>query len=294
MLEIKTVEECGSALLDEFIELVDTVFIREKTRAGTLRYRYPNLFRAENFRNLFTAWLNDELLGTVAVREFSGTANGEFFRGAMVGLVGVRKEFRRQGVGKILIARVTEYLQREFDFSVLWTTAPHFYGSAGWLPEDNGILGHCHIPSKSRITLPAMLAKDAGEVIEKTRLQWQPICISRGPLDYAVMPMSVDEVVCVKTAGDASSSAYSIIGVKGDTGFVYEIVGNPELLPELWADVSSRFSEIFVNDCHGSASHTWLLQNTSTVWRKQNLAAWLTGNNGVDFRPVNVPFFDRI
>lgn len=295
MIEIKTIAECDESSLVEFISLADVVFLQEKFRVGSFLYRYPSLFQSGNFQNLFAAWSDGQLLGTTAVREFDIEVHGRNFRGAMIGLVGVHRNVRRMGIGKAIVTRVSQVLSsRDLDFSVLWTTSHEFYCTLGWQFEDQGILGHCRTSPPFECCLDERRLSDWAAQIEEIRKLWQPIRLCRSTLDYSVIPASVDEVICLETGGKAIESAYSIIGVRGSLGFVYEIVGNPRAFERLWQDICGRFSEVYVNDCQGSPSHDWLTRNTPLVWLQQNLAVWLTKGNCAARRAIYIPYFDRI
>jgi len=297
MVEVRTVEECGGTCLQGFVDLVDHVFIRDRSRSGSMLNRYPGLFRAENWRNLFTAWGDGQLIGTAAVKEIAGAINGRAVHGSMVGLVAVRSEFRSRGFGAALIERVSHILaSRSLDFSVLWTTSPGFYASIGWSPWDRGVFGQLNNSHWSGNSLAALKLSEWLQEIERVRRIWQPMHFSRTELDYSAVPASVDEVTCVSAFSNDGCDAYAIVGLKGNTGSVYEIVGSPRCYQELWDKLVARFSVVYVNDWEGSPSYEWMCRNTQLVWNRQSLAMWMTSEQPCEttIRSMHIPYFDRI
>lgn len=297
MVEIRTIEECGGAYLQGFVDLVDHVFIRDRCRSGSMLRRYPSLFRVENWRNLFTAWCDGQLIGTAGVKELDGVIDDCAVRGAMVGLVAVRSTFRRQGFGATLIARVSDVLaSRGLDFSVLWTTTPGFYSSIGWSARDNGVFAQLSNSHWSGHSFADSKLSESVQEIERVRRIWQPVHFSRTALDYSAVPPSVDAVTCLRAGSTYGDGAYAIVGIKGSAGSVYEIVGSPQSYQELWDKLIARFSVVYINDCEGSASFKWMCQNTELVWNRQSLAMWMTSDRPCETntRFMHIPYFDRI
>jgi GNAT superfamily N-acetyltransferase len=297
MVEIRTLEQCDQSCLQQYIELVDQVFIRDRFRSGSMLYRYPGLFVAENWRNLFTTWHNHRLIGTAAVKEVVGTLRGFAGRGAMVGLVAVQPEFRGRGFGAALISTVSNTLaSRDLDFSVLWTTSPDFYASSGWFPSDCGLFGQLENSGWLECSPPTQRVSDCLEEIERIRKLWQPMNLVRTELDYSAVPPSVDGLTCFTAGGADGCVAYAMVGVRGKTGSVYEVVGDSEFYPDLWDQIAAHFSIIYVNDWEGSTSFEWLRRNTRLVWKRQSLAMWMIRENpsmpGVG--AMHIPYFDRI
>ena len=297
MVEVRTIEESGETCLQGFVDLVDQVFVRDRSRSGSMLNRYPGLFPAENWRNLFTAWYDGQLIGTAAAKEISGAINGCAVHGAMVGLVAVRPEFRGRGFVAKLITTVSHVLaSRSLDFSVLWTTAPGFYASTGWFPSDLGVFGQLKNANWSECPLATPSLSESLKEIERVRKIWQPMHFSRNELDYSAVPASVDRVTCLRAFNDDGDEAYAIVGIKENIGSVYEIVGSRQCYQELWDEIVSRFSVVYVNDWEGSPSFEWMCRNTQLVWNRQSLAMWMISKQPSETTTMSmhIPYFDRI
>ncbi|MBL8809324.1 MAG: GNAT family N-acetyltransferase, partial [Planctomycetaceae bacterium] len=245
--------------------------------------------------NLFVASVGKSIIGIAATREIRVAIKGLQLCGAMIGLVGIHCAVRHRGLGKILISRISEEIRaRALDFAVLWTTSPNFYRQHGWNPVDTGVLGYLALPKPQEVCEIAESPKDLFDEIESTRKQWAFVTVSRRLIDYETTPASVDRVVCIRVGNRPNVSAYAIVGIRGYTGFVYEMIGNPVCFGKLWSRISGRFSELYVNDCPEASSYEWITSNTSLRWQSQNLAAWLSDENGLSSPMPYIPFFDRI
>ncbi|MCX7386127.1 MAG: GNAT family N-acetyltransferase [Planctomycetales bacterium] len=297
MVAIRTVQESGQGSLIAFLELVDGVFLKEKSRSGSLLERYPQLFHEDNHRNLYAAWQGRRLIGTTAIKEFNGNLAGRLVHGAMVGLVGVHPDFRRMGIGRKLIASVSNSLaSRNLDFSVLWTTSPTFYSPIGWSSGDCGAYGTLSNSQQPGYSLTASRLSESVQEIEQVRRVWQTMCLSRSAIDYDVVPTGVDCVYCLRVGRSSFHSAYTIFGCNGNTGVVYELVGNPDYFDELWNEITGRFAKIYVNDWEGSLSYDWLLRNTPLTWKRQSLSMWMAFDESwkSNQQAICIPYYDRI
>jgi N-acetylglutamate synthase-like GNAT family acetyltransferase len=294
--ELKSLQECTSAALPAFIDLVDAEFLRARGRSGSALDRYPSLFDAHNLNNLHTAWYGEQLAGTVAVKEFKLEIGTQNIDGAMLGFVCVNPVIRGQGVGSKLVAHVTQLLaSKELSFSVLWTTRPDFYQRFGWKTNDQGVIGELSSPKKLDESISPKCLMKSWQLIEEIRLNSRAAKVQRVRTDYSVVPCPVNEVFCFLKPGK-TDGAYAIVGSNGSTGIVYELVGQSAQFPVVWSDVCGRFSRILINDCVGTPSYQWLSQNTDVNWKLQNQAMWILGPNSgsVSIEQLYVPYFDRI
>lgn len=295
MLQIGTLQQYRS-LLPEYTNLVDAVFLAEKCRTGTMVDRFPGVFLPENLKNLYVAMVDGVVAGTLAVKDMIVRRGQDHVRVRMVGLVAVKKENRGQGIGRQLLRAVTTDLQVQAGLCVLWTTVPAFYAAAGWVGSDEGVVGEWHRTGACEQLLDARPVVDCVARIEQIRQTSLSETTVRRPVDYVTVPPAVDAVWCLMAGDACGEQAYALVGERGDTGVVYEIVGNAGCFGQLWHRVRRRFSAVCVNDSDGSASHRWWLRNSNVEWRRQNLGMWL----GLDreqmscWPPPQIPFFDRI
>jgi len=295
-IEIKSLLECGDECLTDFVKLVDDVFLRTKSRTGSMLQRYPALFLKENHGNLYTAWSDDKLAGAIAVKKFGLKVESHDLKGAMVGVVCVNPDFRRNGIGSDLVEHVTRKVSSEsLDFSVLWTTLPEFYAKHGWGSSDRGLIGELVGRNSKLEKLDALELQDCWESIERIRLQRENLSVSRTMHDYLVVPGSVGKVYAI-VDGDLATdqSAYAILGVQETTGIVYEMVGNQQQFQAVWKKIESSFERIFVNDSRDSDSNSWLTENTSLEWKPQNQAMWIGHSEHAPISDLHIPYFDRI
>lgn len=294
MCDLRTVKEIGGDALEQFINLADQVFLFDRSRTGTLRERLPGLFRSENEHNLFALCRNGEVVGTAAVKEFSGRAHHNKYSAAMVGLVAIREDCRGQGLGAELITQVSEELaRRSLDFCVLWTRASAFYRRAGWFSHDTGVLGYFRNPTPIFPCI-GFSPLDMAAELEQIRNEWLPDINQRRAHDYAAIPSSVERVICVRPR--RKGSAYALAGVQNDMAFIYEFAGDPTHYAEIWGQISSGFRVTRVNERFGANIYQWFVSNTSVTWEAQELAMWLLSNTDshLDVKSVYVPYFDRI
>lgn len=295
MLQVKSLLECGE-LLPHYAELIDAVFLADKSRGGSMIARFPSVFRERNWGGLYVALLGDCVVGTVATRDLIVHRIGGSLQVKMVGLVGVRREYRGQGVGGLLLRSITECFRQRSDVCVLWTTIPTFYAAEGWISFDEGVVGTWRRSGPCGTVLQAERPWDWFSSIEGIRREYLAELTVRSALDYRTVPPAVDDVWCLMAGDGRTLQAYALVGERGDTGIVYELVGGQRHFGELWERVQQRFSCVFVNDSRGSSSHQWFVENTELEWRSQDLGMWLGGDVGQLSRcpPPHVPFFDRI
>lgn len=295
MLQIQKLQHDRSSLA-EFVSLVDTVFLLGKSRCGSLVSRFPGVFLPENLSNLYAAVLDRGVVGTLATKDVVVRQGQIRTIVRMVGLVAVKNEHRGRGIGRRLLRAAMDDLRRKERLSVLWTTLPAFYAAEGWVSSDDGVVGEWQrsgVCNDFSNALPAIECVDTMEAIRQT---WLTDLTTREVIDYRKVPPAVDSVWCVVAGNLREPQAYALVGERGNTGIIYELIGDQRHFEELWSRVCRRFSAVFVNDCAGSASYQWCLQHCDMTWRRQELGMWFrVGGEIGDRRQLPyVPFFDRI
>lgn len=295
MLQVKSLHECGD-LMPHYVELIDAVFLAEKSRSGSITSRFPRVFREQNRSGLYVALLDNSVVGSVATSDLTVQRIGCSVQVKMLGLVGVRREYRGRGVGGVLLRSVTKFLRERSDLSVLWTTIPQFYATEGWSSFDEGVVGTWRRSGPCGTVLQAERPWHRVCSIEEIRREYLVELTVRSAEDYRTVPPAVDDVWCLLAGDGKKLQAYALVGERGDTGIVYELVGDRQYFGELWGRVQQRFSCVYVNDLRGSSSYQWFVENAEVEWRRQDLGMWLGCDVAQLSRcpPPHVPFFDRI
>jgi hypothetical protein len=112
--------------------------------------------------------------------------------------------------------------------------------------------------------------------------------------DYAAVPIPAD-LVQLHAAGPAG---HALVGVHGNTRYLYELVGDPESFPTLWQAAVRGADRVYVNDVIGSASQVWLNASVPIAWQPQRLAMWLPLSRRLRVAAAgehwHIPYFDRI
>jgi hypothetical protein len=187
------------------------------------------------------------------------------------------------------------------DFAVLWTAQPGFYARLGWVAADGGMLGEVAggmatmNPATDATTVPVANADPLS--LERIRLRWLTSMSLRRPEDYRQLPIPAESVDVLWLNMVHQHAAYALLGSAGDSGIIYEMVGDEKNFPTLFSQVCTTYRHVLVNDCRGSASHRWLAQHTDIAWQDKPLAMWLALSDKLDMARIKrwyIPYFDRI
>lgn len=281
---------CGAAERAEAIALLDEEFIILRGRSVSLGARFPAAF-SEPGAKLLAAREGGRIVAALLVRPFAWLAAQGTLRGAMIGMVCVRREHRGKGLGSALMSEAAQVLRTQADFAVLWTTQPEFYRRLGWLQADCGIVGRMRGEGGSAPMAPAQVdallarihaAREAqgGERVERSLAGYRTL-----------LPPAVIREALIE------AGSYAVIGRTGDTGYVYEVGGDVAGFAALYDALQRRYGEITLNLMRGSSAHLWFAARPGVAWNEQSLAMWLPVSGAVDMARLArcyVPFLDRI
>lgn len=132
--------------------------------------------------------------------------------------------------------------------------------------------------------------------LERIRQSLLVTATLRRPEDYRQIPIP-SERVAVLWCENQGQAAYAMLGNVGETGFLYELVGDAACFSALWREACCNCRRIFINDQIGSASSRWLADHANINWKNKNLAMWLPLSNRVDVSCLGqwyISYFDRI
>lgn len=276
---------CAGALA-----LLDEEFIFSRGRALSFSVRFAAALAQPDSRMLLVR--SGERIGAaLLLRPFDWITPERRWRAAMVGLVWTRRDLRGRGIGLALL-REAEALMREsgIEFAVLWSTRSAFYARAGWLAADCGMLGHW--TGGDAGAAASAPARELWPAIHALRESLGGERVARDLSAYgALLPPATERDAFVE------HGAYALIGRRDATGYVFEIGGAAQGLPAIWAAMSGRYREIFINVRRDGSAHAWLSSLPAIAWQEQQLAMWLPLSAGFDaaqFGRWYLPFLDRI
>lgn len=294
------IHSCRPEELEPLIHLLDEEFIFGKGRSISLQRRFPAVYCSNNLTNIFLCTDGEAIVSALAMRYFDWREGSEIFRGAMIGAVYTQPARRGQGLASRLLATAAVQLrENNIDFAVLWTGQPSFYSRLGWVAADCSLLGtiltnNSAMASSDAVTrMPISAGASLAETIRQCTLNSMAV---RHPEDYQQLPLPAERVVFLWQKNQ-DRAAYALIGSNGETGFLYELVGDISCFPELWREICRGHRRIFINDQAGSPSYRWLAEHTDAHWENKNLAMWLPLSKQVNIVRLgqwHIPYFDRI
>jgi len=294
------IRACRPADLERLIPLLDEAFVFGKGRTISLQLRFPTVFCHNNLHNILLCMDGETIASALAMRQFDWREDDEIFRGAMIGAVYTHPARRREGLASRLLAAATLLLrENEVDFGVLWTGQPSFYARLGWVAADCSVLGEVE-PDSSMLEPPAGVARLAVEAsaprLEDIRQRRLNLMTLRRPMDYRQLPLPAASVE-VLWRENRQEAAYALLGSSGNTGFLYELLGDTSCFPALWREACRDRQRVFINDQADSLSYRWLTDHAGVSWKNKSLAMWLPLSKRLDMPRLgkwHIPYFDRI
>jgi predicted N-acetyltransferase YhbS len=294
------IRTCQRGELDPLISLLDEEFIFGKRRNISLRQRFPAVYCGSNLHNILLCMEGGEIVSALAMRTFDWRDGDEIFSGAMIGAVYTHPARRGEGWASRLLKEAENRLRgTSADFAVLWTGQQSFYARLGWVVADCSVLGGFE-PHGSIAALPGdavRLPVPANEQrVEKIRQSLLSATTLRHPGDYRQIPVPAEriELLWCENQGQA---AYALFGSSGTTGYLYELIGEADCFPALWAEMCRDRRRVIINDRAGSPSCNWLAAHAGINWEDKNLAMWLPLSERANMprmRQWHIPYFDRI
>ena len=294
------IHSCRPQELERLIPSLDEEFIFGKGRTISLRQRFPTVFCRNNLHNIIVCTEGEELASALAMRQFGWREGEEVFRGAMIGMVYTHPARRGEGLAsRLLEAAAMQLREQGMDFGVLWSVQQSFYVRLGWVAADCGVLGE--VEPNELIPQPpgdvTLLPTEANTPrLEKVRQNWLNATTLRRTEDYHQLPLP-SERVNVLWCEDQGKAAYALLGCSGETGFLYELVGDTASFPALWREACRSCRRVFINDRAGSPSFQWLIDQAGVNWKNKSLAMWLPLSERVGTSRLgqwHIPYYDRI
>ncbi len=269
------IEPCPPRRLPELLAFVAEGF--PSLRGVPADVRFPPAFRPEPNGRLVALGARGAIEGSTVVRpcRFGDVP------GAMLGMVLVAPEARGRGLGGELVRAAERWaVEHGARFAVLWTGRHGFYGRLGWeLADPRGtgaVAGTGDGGGRSQGLDAARCAAVRGP----------------GPLDrdWASVPPGAR---AVESHHDADGRAYALVGRGEDVAHLYELVGEEDAFPEVWASASAAHARILIDEVPGSRAARWLERHAGVALAPAPQAMWRA--LGPD-APVgdHVPWFDRV
>jgi GNAT superfamily N-acetyltransferase len=283
-----TIERCSPGRLGELERLLQLGFASLGGRA--LGDRFPHAF-APGREPLVALGSDGAILGVTATRPFTWQADGEEYKGLMVGLVFTIPAARGAGIARRLVGTAADKGRASGrDFAVLWAARRTLYARLGWSMGDTGVVADVDGSGDSGAQ---ELDDELVTRLEHIRGSISSDGVRREPRDWLAVPppaLSVEAHV-------RGERAYALVGRRGGQGFVYEMAGDPAGFHDVWASVLSSHDRLVVNDHRGSPTCRWLERECGVRFRPRPLAMWraLSPSVGdVAARSWHVPWLDRL
>lgn len=274
------IEPCPKERVPELIALLDEEFVLSRGRAISVERRFPEVFFARNLGNLWTVLVDGEVVAAAVAKPFEWLADEKTWTAAMVGLVVTRPELRGRGLASRLLVRLQSHLaQQGSELAVLWTRHPQFYERLGWIQGDEGLFGRALLDAEESPLALALGGHPPGEKevaeVERLRSQWAKERAQRSRATYHALPMPATSLEIHLAPRGEEPRAFAVVGKDGNTGYVYEWLGDPKAFPALWSSVRANCCPLFFNDRAGSSASVWLARECGVTWTEQRLAMWL-------------------
>jgi predicted N-acetyltransferase YhbS len=292
---------CYAEDFASIVTMIDHEFIFNKGRRLSLTERFPQVVGQHSLNNIYVARLKDEIVATVAVKRFDWFAENHNWKGAMIGMVYTRPEYRGQGFASCVMRFVQEELkQRGIDFAVLWTGSPGFYERLGWYMEDCGGFGEVmqsYPTNRDHCTTLCSLSESNIDWINSVRDKWATERVIRSKMDYRTIPVPANSVDVFMLDENQKVQGYILVGRAEECSYIYEMIGHPAAFNQLWSSVTRSCNKIYINDRRGSSSSDWLNSYCNINWDFRKQAMWLAFSE--ESQPVligkwYIPYYDRI
>lgn len=286
-LQVSSLEPAG---LPSAIELFDSEFIFSRGRSISLAQRFSDVFSSGDC--FITAGkVADQLVSALVVRSFTWAGGNRKWRGAMIGLVCTRREYRGKGYAAELLAAAEQRCRvLGHDFAALWAGNHGIYKRLGWVAADRGMLGTrrtCSHSATPDLSDPPAATIRRIHALHETRGSQQ---VERQLANYKhLLPPAERRLFFLE------GNSYALCGEHKRAGYVYDLAGSDVDMPRLWDKLSENFNDIYINVERDSAAHCWLQKHTLLEWKEQSLTMWKPlRSDSVPFRQWHIPFMDRI
>ncbi len=301
MQTVTVVERASAQVLRSVTSMLDEEFVFRKQRTLSFSRRFPGVFCPDNASNTFVVRDQERILSSVTVKRARLLFHRRVLEFAMVGGVCTMPDARGNGLASCILRHLGLVLAEEgVDFAVLWTTSPGFYERLGWQAADNSVFGTL-VRRFPKVSAPEVshgpLVPQDMVLLEAIRACILPGRVIREAVDYQTIPLPAEEVERFAVEEASGWSAYALVGRLNDTGYVYEVVGETEALPSIWAAIGDAYQTVYVNDCAGSPSARWLDTQELVCFTPKNLAMWRIISSRIAMEQIQdlyVPFLDRI
>ena len=280
---------CRSDELETVLGQLNQEFIYSRGRDVDVRHRFPGILNKP--QNLLVRRVEGEIVSALALKRFTWETPKKQYSAAMIGLVWTMPSMRAMGHAAALLdfARL-QLVQEHRDFAVLWAVQPRLYSSHGWVEADCGLYG---VLSGHEGNYPDNPINRANiNRIEEIRKRFSPIRVYRDIAVEFSLPLPATQLRLL-----IESDAYAILGLAQDNAYVFDILGTPRSLQNLWTRMSGSAKNIHMNVPAGSPASDWIAQILCVELPPKPLAMWLplsAGARDLNFASIYVPILDRI
>ena len=274
----------------DVIALFDREFIFSRGRTISLAQRFSDIFSSGD---CFVAAgkLEDQLVSALTVRAFTWVDGEREWRGAMIGLVCTKLQYRGRGyAGQLLTAAEGHCRALGHDFAVLWAANPAIYQALGWIAADRGMLGTRRMPSGGAPPDPSATHETPIFRIHALHEARGSPRVRRQLANYRHLLPPAERLLFF-----LEGNSFALGGQHGRAGYVYELAGHCADMPRLWNSVAANFDDFYVNVERDSTAHCWLRTHTPLEWKAQALTMWKSmRSDRVPFQRWYIPVMDRI
>ena len=286
-LQVSSLEPAG---LPGATELFDSEFIFSRGRSISLARRFSDVLSSGDC--FITAGkVAEQLVSALVVRSFTWAGGNRKWRGAMIGLVCTRREYRGKGYAAELLAAAEQRCRvLGHDFAVLWAGNHGIYKRLGWLAADRGMLGTRRTSSRSA-------PPDLSDPPEATIRRIHALHEARGSRQVKRQLANYKHLLppAERRLFFLEGNSFALCGEHERAGYVYDLAGSDADMPRLWDKLAGSFDDLYINVERDSAAHCWLRKNTLLEWKEQSLTMWKPlRRDPVPFRQWYIPFMDRI
>lgn len=237
----------------EAIALLDQEFVFGKGRSISLAKRMPAAYSPENSANIYCGVSRHTVVGVAAARRFETWVGDQWVTGCMIGGMVTQEKYRRQGIASQLLS----YLESKLvdpGFLILWTGIPEFYRRLGWQDGSRGVFGRlCPRDRGGKLSVRGIVPEtpEMGDLEKVDRLRERSklaLLRESNRNRYSNIPLPAEKVEVLKVMGEQRElEAYAAVGSRGDTVYIYELVGEDAARQDILGYLDRRYATVFFN-----------------------------------------------
>jgi GNAT superfamily N-acetyltransferase len=279
----------------DWLQHMDNCFVSGRDRRHGVAERYPMVFGSDSAAVLWLFELEQRVVSGVVTFPRELTVGGRLQIVWSIGFLHTLPHHQGKGQAHALFRLVEQHARAERIGAILfWGIPTDLFHRSGYRGLGGHQLGHYTPQAGEPLTkdVPPVVAED----FERMRriADRNGFARHRSSQGWASLPMAADRLVIL-----ANDDAYIFAGLSKDgrTGYLYEIVGAERDFPELWARLENIAANWVINAHDQDAGSDWILANTATKWRANDVAhaLFIADGDAASASPgLTLPIFDWI